>query len=149
MIQLLINIYNSDEYILYKITHCLLIISTLIAIISYSIAINQLRHQNDIFIRWCIGTSVFAFVYAITALVIDFKRRYDFSRNDFIFLVFDFLFLLLIFSISVSGSVFWKEGNNNMGKDGYNTGNVSLWISWIILIVITIQDYKQNINSIL
>ena len=43
----------------------------------------------------------------------------------------------------------WKNGNKNMGKDGFNTGNISLWISFVILVINCYQDYFQHINSVI
>lgn len=149
MISYITNCYNRDSYFIYKVIHSFLIITSLISIISYSISIDKLEHQNEVFVRWCLGSSVFTFIYALIALYIDFKRKYDFSRNHFIFLILDIVFILLTFSICVSGSAFWKNGNKNMGKDGFNTGNISLWISFVILVINCYLDYFQHINSVI
>ena len=71
------------------------------------------------------------------------KRDVYFARNHSTFLIFDFFIILFLFSISVSGSVLWRYKNSPVDKS-FNVGNVFSWISFINIVVITYQDYKQN-----
>ena len=141
------NCCKNEEYLTFKITHILLIISSFITTITYSIAEDHLKEENNLFVGWCLGSGVFSLTYGIFCLYIDFKRNVYFQRNHVTFLLFDFLIIFLLFSISVSGSVLWKNGDN-YGKNSFDTGNIFSWISLVIIIVITYQDYKQNEESL-
>ena len=139
------EIKNSDEYIIYKITHGLLILTSFITTVTYSIGVNNLKSENHLFVGWCLGSAVFSLIYGSFCLYIDLKRNVYFQRNNATFLIFDFLTIFLLFSISVSGSILWKYGDNN-GKNSFDTGNVFSWISWLIILIITYQDYRQNME---
>ena len=139
------EIKNSDEYIIYKMTHGLLILTSFITTVTYSIGVNNLKSENHLFVGWCLGSAVFSLIYGAFCLYIDFKRNVYFQRNNATFLIFDFLTIFLLFSISVSGSILWKYGDNN-GKNSFDTGNVFSWISWLIILIITYQDYRQSME---
>lgn len=139
------EIRNSDEYIIYKVTHGLLIISSFITTVTYSIAVDNLKPENDLFVGWCLGSAVFSLIYGSFCLYIDFKRDVYFQRNNVTFLIFDFFEIFFLFSISVSGSILWKYGDND-GKNSFDTGNVFSWITLLIAVIITYQDYKQSIE---
>tara|TARA_B100000424_G_C22943196_1_gene501786 strand:- start:858 stop:1295 length:438 start_codon:yes stop_codon:yes gene_type:complete len=139
------EIKNSDEYIIYKVTHGLLIISSFITTVTYSIAVDNLKPENDLFVGWCLGSAVFSLIYGSFCLYIDFKRDVYFQRNNVTFLIFDFFEIFFLFSISVSGSILWKYGDND-GKNSFDTGNVFSWITLLIAVIITYQDYKQSIE---
>ena len=139
------EIKNSDEYIIYKVTHGLLIISSFITTVTYSIGIDNLKPENHLFVGWCLGSAVFSLIYGSFCLYIDFKREVFFQRNNVTFLLFDFLEIFFLFSISVSGSILWKYGDND-GKNSFDTGNVFSWITLLIAVIITYQDYKQSME---
>ena len=139
------EIKNSDEYIIYKVTHGLLIISSFITTVTYSIAVDNLKPENDLFVGWCLGSAVFSLIYGSFCLYIDFKRDVYFQRNNVTFLIFDFFEIFFLFSISVSGSILWKYGDND-GKNSFDTGNVFSWITLLIAVIITYQDYKQSME---
>tara|TARA_B100000886_G_scaffold218951_1_gene151986 strand:- start:7634 stop:8071 length:438 start_codon:yes stop_codon:yes gene_type:complete len=139
------EIKNSDEYIIYKVTHGLLIISSFITTVTYSIAVDNLKPENDLFVGWCLGSAVFSLIYGSFCLYIDFKRDVYFQRNNVTFLIFDFFEIFFLFSISVSGSILWKYGDND-GKNSFDTGNVFSWMTLLIAVIITYQDYKQSME---
>ena len=140
------EIKNSDEYIIYKVTHGLLILSSFITTVTYSIAVDNLKPENDLFVGWCLGSAVYSLIYGLICLYIDFKRDVFFQRNNVTFLLFDFLEIFFLFSISVSGSILWKYGNND-GKNSFDTGNVFSWITLLIVIITTYQDYMQTMEQ--
>tara|TARA_B100000524_G_scaffold347320_2_gene249074 strand:+ start:565 stop:1002 length:438 start_codon:yes stop_codon:yes gene_type:complete len=134
---------NGDEFILYKATHILLTIFSFIATVTYSIAVNDLEPSDHLFVGWCLASAVFCLTYGIFCFYIDMKRDIYFARNHSTFLIFDFFIILFLFSISVSGSVLWRY-KNSPGDKSFNVGNVFSWMSFINIVVITYQDYKQN-----
>ena len=141
------EIKNNDEYVIFKINHCLLILSSFITTVTYSIALDNLNPENELFVGWCLGSAVFTLIYGLFCLYIDFKRSVYFQRNNHTFLLFDFLIIFLLFSISVSGSILWKYGHND-GKNSFDTGNVFSWITFIIIIAVTYQDYMELLSSL-
>lgn len=145
MIERIKDFCKNDEFILYKITHVLLIIFSFIATVTYSIAVHDLDLSDYLFVGWCLSSAIFSLTYSIFCVYIDTKRNIYFARNHYTFLILDFFTILLLFPISVSGSVLWRYKNSH-GDKLFNVGNIFSWISLINVVIVTYQDYKQNID---
>jgi len=137
----------------YLITHGLLVVSTLIGCVTFSIAVAdpapEFKYGKDgatLFDGWCLASSLLVLIYAIIAFVNDFKSQaYDFERNHRTFLTIDLFLVIMVLPLSLTGAVLWADDGDTEAK-AYNTGVVSLWGDFLFLVLITLQDNARVVD---
>ncbi len=131
----------------YLVTHALLVVASFIGCIVFAIASSdpaeQFKYGKDgarLFDGWGLGVSILSLIYAILAVVNDFKSQaYDYDRNHRTFLFLDIFLVIVLLPFALTGAVLWADDGDTEYK-AYNTGIVSLWGDWFLLVLILLQD---------